>query len=67
MTTLRKVDNWEYIKDDFMNVTAFINETIGFVSNWNTGYEAEEEEELISLMNDEEFLEYAVNLIPLPF
>ena len=59
MATIRKVGDWEFVKDDLMKVTTFINETIDFVSLWNTGSEAEEEIEMVNKMTDSEFIEYA--------
>ena len=56
---IRKVGNWEFIKDEFMGVTNFVNKDIKYQSLANTGYEAIEEMGLINKMSDAEFIEYA--------
>lgn len=67
MKTLRQVGNWKLVLDLLMEVTAIVNENINFQSDWNTGYEAQEEYESIKRMSDDEFISYCVNMIPLPF
>lgn len=67
MKTLKKVNNWKLVLDDLMGVTSIINESIGFQSDWNTGYDAQEEFEMLEKMSDEEFITYCTDMIPLPF
>ena len=66
-TTIKEVGNWKLIKDESMGVTAFVNETIDFQSDWNTGSDAEEEIQFVKLMTDAQFISYAQDTIPLPF
>lgn len=65
--TLKQVGNWELILEELMGVTAIRNEKLGFQSNWNTGYEAQEELEELEAMSDEDFTKYCTDMIPLPF
>ena len=73
MKTIREVGNWKLVQDRLMGVTSFVNEKINYQSNWNTGFEAEEEIEEVMKMTDKEFISYimihkdAMSTIPLPF
>ena len=67
MIVIREVKSWKLVKDNLMGVTSLINEKLDFQSLWNTGSDAEEEIEMVKLMSDYEFIDYAYGKIPLPF
>lgn len=67
MKTLRKVKNWEFVKDELMGTTTIINEKINFIRLWNTGSDAQEEIDNVQAMTDIEFIEYCIESIPTTF
>lgn len=58
METIRKTENFTFIKDTIMGVTRFIRRRDNAVTMWNTGYEAEVEIASVAKMNDAVFDEY---------
>jgi hypothetical protein len=62
-TTLRETDNYKYIQDLFHKHTAIFDRRIPFITDWNTGYEAEDEKIFLVSCTDEEFELYCSELI----
>lgn len=57
-TVVKKVGNWEFIKDTYMGVTNIVNKDIKYQSLANTGWEAIEEIKSVEAMSDAEFVEH---------
>ena len=73
MKILRETKHWEFVEDSLHGVTSIQHKSVKELRTlWNTGYEAEQEKELIKILSDQEFILYCnestKNIeIPLPF
>lgn len=59
---IRKTDKYIYIKDVFNN-TIIIRVRDNKQTNWNTGYEAEEEKDFLVNCNEEVFNQYCKQVL----
>jgi len=60
---IRENKRYEFIQQNFNNSTSILDKKTQKMSNWNTGYEAEEEKEFLISGNDDAFNKYCESII----